>query len=369
MAPRRLVRVGGPLAGGIVAAVLAGCAPAVPAPAPPPPPGPTVTAEPTATPSAEPPPQSTTAPPPAAAAPPEPPFPPAAFPAPAARTARPGDGLWFPLLPAGAALEAGAPALLYRSEIHPDPRKPQVHVALVAVDLRRVALNLVAGTLEPRSATVPEDHRPGLVPAADLPDLLAVLNGGFMTRHGTWGMAIGGDVFLPPHDDGCTVALLGDGSVRIRTQRDLKGELGAAPAALLAFRQTPPCLVEKGEVLADLLGPDKPRRWGLSETGGVDIRRSALGLAEGGRTLIYGLGEWIGPRALAEAMRAAGAVDAAELDVNWSFTRFLLYGPGPGGSSAPPEVTATLIPKLKHAAGQYVTKPAERDFFYLKRRR
>jgi hypothetical protein len=22
-----------------------------------------------------------------------------------------------------------------------------------------------------------------------------------------------------------------------------------------------------------LLGPDKPRRWGLSETGGVDIRR------------------------------------------------------------------------------------------------
>jgi hypothetical protein len=84
----------------------------------------------------------------------------------------------------------------------------------------------------------------------------------------------------------------------------------------------------------------------------------------GGRTLIYGLGEWITPRALAEAMRAAGAVDAAELDVNWSYTRFFLFGPG-----SPPEITDSLIPKLKHAPGQYVTKPAERDFFYLARRR
>ena len=114
-----------------------------------------------------------------------------------------------------------------------------------------------------------------------------------------------------------------------------------------------------------LLGPDKPRRWGLSETGGVDIRRSALGVAEGGRTLLYGSGEWITPRALAEAMRAAGAVHAAELDVNWSFTRFLLYGPAPKGAA--PEVTATLVPKTKHAPGLYVVKPSERDFFYLVR--
>jgi hypothetical protein len=63
-------------------------------------------------------------------------------------------------------------------------------------------------------------------------------------------------------------------------------------------------------------------------------------------------------------MRAAGAVDAAELDVNWSFPRFLVYGPG-----ASPEVTASLVPRLKVAPGEYVVKPSERDFFYLVRRR
>lgn len=253
--------------------------------------------------------------------------------------------------------------LLYRTTVHPDAIKPHVAVAVVAIDLRRVDVRLVAGTQEPLSTTVPDTHRPGVIPGADLPGLLAVFNGGFMTRHGAWGMMIAGEVFLPPREDGCTVALYRDGSVRIRTFSALSGSV----ADLLAYRQTPPCLVEQGSVHEALLGGDKPRRWGLSETGGLDIRRSALGLADGGRTLLYGLGEWITPRALAEAMRAAGAVDAAQLDVNWSFTRFLLYGK-PASPAAAPEVEETLIPKLKHAPRQYVLKPSERDFFYLARK-
>ncbi len=315
-------------------------------------------------------------PPPPIVAPPPPPFPPPAFTPPHARPARPEDGTWTPLGATGATGES----LLYRATVHPDATRTQVHVTLVAIDLRRVVLHLVAGTLEPISPSVPSERRPGVVAAADLPALIAVMNGGFMTRHGTWGLMTGGDVFLPPHDDGCTVAMYKDGSVRIRTFRELAGPAGGvdsmgetpkpplkADPEMVAFRQTPPCLVEQGAVLPALLGEDKPRRWGLSITGGVDIRRSALGLAEGGRTMIYGLGEGISPRGLAEAMRAAGAVDVAELDVNWSYTRFFLYSPGatPG---APPEITATLIPKLKHAAGQYVSKPSERDFFYLTRR-
>jgi hypothetical protein len=251
--------------------------------------------------------------------------------------------------------------VLFRSSVHPDAVKPHVHVAIVAVDLRRVSVGLVAGTREPLSTTVPDTHRPGVIPGADLPALLAVFNGGFMVHHGAWGMMIGGEVFLPPRDEGCTIGLYRDGTVRVRT-------FTALPTAeIVAYRQTPPCLVEQGAVHDDLLGADKPRRWGLSPTGGVTIRRSALGLAEGGRTLLYGLGEDITPRALAEAMRAAGAAFAAQLDVNWSFTRFLFYGK-PASPAQPPEVTETLIPKLKHAAREYVVRPAERDFFYLARK-
>jgi hypothetical protein len=290
---------------------------------------------------------------------PEPPFPPPAFAPPVDRTARPGDGSWTPLVAAA----PGEPALLYRATVHPDGIKPQVYVALVAIDLRRVDLRLVAGTEEPLTRAVPEERRPGLVAPADLPALIAVFNGGFMTRHGQWGMKIGGDVFLPAREDGCTVALLPGGAVAIGPHPAVSPRLADA----LAYRQTPPCLVARGAVEPDLLGGEKPRRWGMSESGGVDIRRSALGLADGGRTLIYGLGEWITPRQMAEAMRAAGATDAAQLDVNWSYTRFLLYDP-PVKPGAAPAVSATLIPKIKHGLGLYVAKPSTRDFFYLARK-
>ena len=288
-----------------------------------------------------------------------PPFPPPAFAPPIERTAKPGDGAWVPL----AAGAQGEPALLYRSTLHPDRIKPHVYVALVAIDLDRVAIRLVAGTRQPIAPHVPEERRPGVVPAADLPRLVAVMNGGFMTRHGSWGMVIGGDVFLPPREEGCTVALVDDGSVTVRSHPAIVSSL----AHVIAYRQTPPCLVEQGKIHEALLGGEKPRRWGMNGSGGIDIRRSAMGVLPGGRTLIYGLGEWVTPRQMAEAMLAAGAVDAAELDVNWSYTRFLLYGepPAPG---APPEVTATLVPKTKHAPKQYVKKPSERDFFYLARK-
>jgi hypothetical protein len=256
----------------------------------------------------------------------------------------------------------GKEALLYRTTVHPDPNKPHVYVVIVAIDLTRVGVNLVAGTHEPLSEEVPPQHRPGLVPPADLPKLIAVMNGGFMARHGSWGMVIRGETFLPPQPEGCSVALI-DGHVEIRTHAALTHK----PSEIRALRQTPPCLVERGKVNPVLLGAEKPRAWGMSETGGIDIRRSALGVSSDGRTLFYGLGEWVTPRQMAETMHAAGALDVAELDVNWSYTRFLLYGPGPSPQS-PPEVTDTLIPKTKHAPGQYVRKPAERDFFYLVRR-
>ena len=93
----------------------------------------------------------------------------------------------------------------------------------------------------------------------------------------------------------------------------------------------------------------------------------ALGLDAGGKTLFYAVGEWITPKELAESMAAAGAVNAAEADINWSYTRFLFFGRPQAG--APLQVISTLIPKMKYGAQGYVAKASERDFFYLKRRR
>ena len=65
---------------------------------------------------------------------------------------------------------------------------------------------------------------------------------------------------------------------------------------------------------------------------------------------------------LARGMAAAGATDAVELDINYSWTKFLVFG------GDPLVVTSTLIEDMKHQRRGYVEKSAFRDFFYLLRR-
>src|SRR6185369_8820224 len=110
----------------------------------------------------------------------------------------------------------------------------------------------------------------------------------------------------------CTVALYKDASIRIRTWT----ELAPTEQAMSAHRQTPPCLLEQGAVHPALETAEKPRRWGSSETGKVEVRRSAIGIDASGKVLFYALGEDITPRLLADAMKTIGAVDAAQLDIN-----------------------------------------------------
>ncbi len=279
-------------------------------------------------------------------------FPPPAFKPPVERTAADGDGIWVPLSP-------GADGMV-RTVVHPHAFKKFVYVAIVAIDLERVGVKLVAGTQEPESKSVPRDQRSGLVPAAEQSRLLAVFNGGFKARHGGYGMAVGSQVFIPPKKDhSCTVALY-DRRVRIGRFSELDH------AGLAAWRQTPPCLARQGQPSADLDNAWKRRRWGMNAKGKQDIRRSAVGTRDGGRVLLYGLGEWVTPRGLSRAMLAAGAEDVAELDINWSYTRFILFGAS--ADAGPPRVSGTLIPEIKHRPGEYVSRPSTRDFFYLVQR-
>lgn len=285
-------------------------------------------------------------------------FPPAVFPARFERVARPGDGVWTPL--AELASRTGAPVAV-RSVVHPHPVKRFTAVELVAFDLRRVEVRLVAGTAEPESAAVAPGRRTGLVPASDLKRLIAVFNGGFQARHGHYGMRVGDDVFLPPIDDACTLGLRRDGRAIVG---EWSSKVRSLEHDLIAWRQTPPCLVANGVTHPLLDASGAARRWGISIEGKLEIRRSAVGVDASGTILYFGIGEEVTPKDLAEAMKAAGAVDAAELDINWSYTRFLVYGAPDGGEV--PEVVFTLLPKMKYGRGEYVSRPATRDFFYVR---
>jgi len=270
-----------------------------------------------------------------------------------------GDGTWMPVPDPGA---PGSPPAMWKSLVHPDPKRSFAAVALVAVDLRRVDLRMMAGTQEPQSMTVPKEHRPGIVPSDQAPDLLAVFNGGFKAMHGHYGMMIDGETLVAPRDIACTLGFYKDGSLRIHTWSDLK----PTEPEMTAYRQTPPCLVEDGST-NKALSYEYNRNWGAAVGGETIIRRSAIGLAKDGHTLFYGLGDAVTAQSLAHAMKAAGAENAAQLDVNYSYPRFLLYERA--STTEPPKAKSGLIPDLKFTSWEYVSEASPRDFFYLTRRR
>jgi hypothetical protein len=240
--------------------------------------------------------------------------------------------------------------------LHPHPVSRFLSVHVVAIDLSRVELGWLPGTADVDAKTLPSVSV-GLVPAEQQARLVAVFNGGFQPAHGRWGMYLRPHVMVPPRDVGCTIALGQDGGVQIASWPEIAPQL----ERLKASRQTPPCLMAGGELHPKLLANDE-RPWGGRAKDLVTRRRSAIGLDAGRRVLYYALGIEVGPRLLAEALRHAGAAEAAELDINFNWTRFLLFGRGADGVL---QVTQPLLPDMPFSRKGYVTRKNDRDFFYV----
>ncbi|MCA9646712.1 MAG: hypothetical protein KC492_38765, partial [Myxococcales bacterium] len=284
-------------------------------------------------------------------------FPPADFTPPFERSAQPGDGKWEAVAEGG---EVDGKPIMFRTSLRPHLFKRFAFVNVVAIDLSRTEINLVAGTREPETKALPESERTGLVPAAVQPRLAAIFNGGFMTKHGGHGMGLGEIDLLPPRDELCTVALLDDGHVRVGTWSKISTE----KARFRAWRQGPWCLLEESQVNPNVTS-GKQRKYGMSAEGKMEIRRSAVGVSAGGGTLYYAVGEEQTPELMAKAMQVLGVPNATQLDINWSYTRFFWFGDKDGQM----QVTETLLPKMKHRKTGYVSKAEPRDFFYVLRGR
>jgi hypothetical protein len=286
-------------------------------------------------------------------------FPPPNIVPPFARTAAAGDGVWQALGAAGERAHEDTPVLL-QTVIHPHAASPYHALHLVAIDLTRVQLKHVPGTDDHAVARLPASVQPGLIPAADRGHLLAVFNGGFQVQHGYWGMMDAGQVLVPAKDIGCTVATT-DQAVYVAPWSTLASEADG----LRFFRQTPPCLLHENTIHRQLLARND-RMWGGKNWHEKTRRRSAIGLDASGQVLFYAVGVEVDPLGLAQAMQFAGAVQAAELDINWNWTRFLLYGVREGETEL--RITSTLLEGMPHNSRSYVTRAEARDFFYLTRK-
>lgn len=261
------------------------------------------------------------------------------------------DGVWLAFGPKATPF--------YKTVIHPDKKRPFAAVAVVAMDLKVFSLHAVAGTDEPKSQHVQKSERTGLVPDGERARAMAVFNGGFKAMHGNYGMRLGSAVFVPPRDIACTLGFMPDGSLMIRTFSEIKH----LEPSMLGYRQTPPCLVEQGAPNPGLLH-EFNRNWGATVGGDTIIRRSAIGLSADKRFLFYALGDATTAQSIGRAMIAVGAHDAAQLDVNYSYPRFLLVDHGEGATT----VTAPLVSDVKYSPSDYFSTPSQRDFFYVSAR-
>lgn len=287
-------------------------------------------------------------------------FPPKDFPPPSEKSAAPGDGRWTPFGDAALGERATAePRAVARTVVHPHPESRFITVTIAAMDLGRLSVHLRPGTEDLAWAKLPPGESAGLVPAGDRDALVLVMNGGFQPKHGRWGLAANGVVVTPPRKEGCTVAVYGTATVRVAPWP----ALAHSASEMTSYRQTPPCILDGGAVHPALLkGLDKP--WAGHTADLTTRRRSAVGIDAEGRVLFYAIGEEASPRWLAEALRLAGASSAAQLDINWYWTRFLLFGTEGGAL----HVTSTLIPKMEHLRTEYVERASSRDFFYVTRK-
>jgi len=264
-----------------------------------------------------------------------------------------GDGVWVRAEP-----EPSPDGLSsYKTLIHPDPERSYAELFVVALDLERVELHAVAGSTEPESET-PEARayeRAAAVPAQHRPRLLAAFNGGFKSTHGHFGMHVDGVTLAPPKPQACTIASYRDSGLGIGTFSQLP-----EPERAVWFRQTPRCMVEDGVLHPGLANS---RSWGATVDGKTVIRRSAIGLDRTGSVLFVGISNSTTAEALARGMQHAGATTVAQLDVNYSFPRFLFYTHTAEGIE-----TVPLAQGFVYTDGQYVEGRAPRDFFYLTRR-
>jgi hypothetical protein len=262
----------------------------------------------------------------------------------------PGDGRWVAL---------ADDARMFKTLLHPDVERAWAELFVVAIDLRRVHLHFVPGTLEPQ-ATVDQAMdlpRPGRVPDEDHAGVLAAFNGGFKTEHGHYGAFSSGVTLVPALTDTCTIALTKDNTLRIATWSNLEPE--AREGAW--WRQTPGCMYEDGRINPRLAG-GRVSKWGSTIDGETVIRRSALGVDAAGTTLFVGISNHTTAPAIARGMRHAGAVTVAQLDINFSYPKFVTFRES---AASKLKVAVPLAQGFEYSEGEYLRRPSQRDFFYV----
>jgi Phosphodiester glycosidase len=259
------------------------------------------------------------------------------LPVPAGLTALPGEGQWRTLAVANGRTAARV------AQVRPDSAHTSYVVSLVWMDPAALSFNLHPGTQVPGAVT----GATSLLAGAEKDAVWATFNSGFQLQDAHGGYWQNGQTKAALQTGAASMVLTSDGHLSVVSWP------GGEPAAgVAAVRQNLSLLIDRGQI-APTVYSTVTSDWGRTVGNAAYVWRSGVGVRADG-TVVVACGPALSVATLAEALHAAGAQSAMELDINKSWTSFITYDQ-PG--AVPHRLTSDQVP----AANRYLSS-STRDF-------
>lgn len=240
-----------------------------------------------------------------------------------------GEGQWNPQdNDTVVRVAPGLPPAVLTTFIRSDRGRKATRVYVALWDPRQVELHMMAGTVEPKTAT--GETGPGLIPRSPevLKRVIAASNAGFQALHGEFGMMADGVVYLPPKPYAATVAVKRDGSTVFGTWPEDQ----TVPPEIVSYRQNMTVMV-----LDEKFNPYGRNWWGGTPPGWADkthtVRTGICLTREGFVAYFYGAD--ISPEALSQAMIQTRCTYGIALDMNAGHSGLEFYQVAPEKELSP----------------------------------
>ncbi len=257
-----------------------------------------------------------------------------------------GEGVWVPIY------TGTSEAVMAKTFVRPDPKRSYAVTYLVKMNMNDLSLSAVAGIYQPGGRAEPG---PGKIPSSvqKTNNLIVAFNGGFQKKDGHYGMIVGNTTYLPLEKNLATLVIYKNAKPKIvdYTGQDLGQNV-------VAIRQNGPMLLENSQDVTSSSAWNM-QTWGLTTTDTMYTWRSGIGITKNGN-LIYAAGPSLIPQTLAAALKAAGAVNAMQMDINPVWVRFVIFNSYGNGLYH----YYSLTKDMTNGGYQYLTG-YQKDFFYL----
>jgi len=254
----------------------------------------------------------------------------------------PGEGAWHAVT-----YNAAGNPVIEEAALRPDAKHTSELAYAVWMNQKALTFTLQPGYQQPGGSWPVPDS----VAGAALTGLVATWNGGFKVKpdDALGGYYANGVTAVPLVPGRAAEVFYRDGSLRIGVWGS---DLTMNPN-VLAVRENLSPLVQAGVVQVDA-GAGSGTQWGYTISNDYYIARSGVGITATG-DIVYVSGSALSVATLAQLLRAAGAVNAMELDINPDWVSFMTYS-GSGAKPDPVKLWNFIQP-----ADRYL-EPASRDF-------